>query len=217
MLFSKSKIIVGAISAVVLSTGVIGNSIAGGIKITPSVASVTVDHNGTEVVVERNQDPSAVVKGSWIKTGRRCPPFCVQPIIAAPGVKTVGIGEVVDFMRTDMATGAGTIVDARTSDWYARGTIPGSINFPFTKLNRKKGANDASIAAAFAKFGVTGSAGSWNFSNAKSLVLWCNGWWCGQSPMAIRGLVAEGYPADKLRYYRGGMQNWKTYGMTTVK
>jgi len=46
--------------------------------------------------------------------------------------------------------------------------------------------------------------------------LWCNGWWCGQSPAAIRGLLSEGYPAEKLFYFRGGMQNWKIYGMTVA-
>ena len=57
----------------------------------------------------------------------------------------------------------------------------------------------------------------WDFSRAKTLVLWCNGMWCGQSPRAIRGLLRLGYPAKKLRYYRGGMQAWQSLGLTVVE
>jgi len=48
-------------------------------------------------------------------------------------------------------------------------------------------------------------------------MLWCNGPWCGQSPHAIRGLLDLGYPAEKLYYYRGGMQAWQSLGLTVVK
>ena len=57
----------------------------------------------------------------------------------------------------------------------------------------------------------------WDFTNAKDLVLWCNGPSCGQSPRAIRGLLDVGYPPGKLRYYRGGMQMWQLWGLTTVR
>ena len=71
---------------------------------------------------------------------------------------------------------------------------------------------------AFEQFGVTPKPqeSGWDFSNAKKLILWCNGWWCGQSPTAIRGLLDEGYPAEKLFYFRGGMQSWQLYGLNTV-
>jgi hypothetical protein len=29
--------------------------------------------------------------------------------------------------------------------------------------------------------------------------------------------MAEGYPADKIKWYRGGMQSWEIVGLTTVK
>ena len=54
------------------------------------------------------------------------------------------------------------------------------------------------------------------FSQAKTLVLWCNGPWCGQSPTAIQGLLSIGYPRDRLRYYRGGMQLWRIFGLPVV-
>ena len=58
---------------------------------------------------------------------------------------------------------------------------------------------------------------SWDFSQAKDVLLWCNGPWCGQSPRAIKALLALGYPADKIYYYRGGMQMWQSLGLTTIK
>ncbi|RUM76239.1 MAG: rhodanese-like domain-containing protein, partial [Sulfurovum sp.] len=56
-----------------------------------------------------------------------------------------------------------------------------------------------------------------DFSNAKTLVMFCNGMWCGQSPASIAALRKFGYPAEKLKYYRGGMQDWHILGLTTVK
>ena len=59
-------------------------------------------------------------------------------------------------------------------------------------------------------------AGRWDYQQARTLALWCNGPWCDQSPRAIRALLKLGYPAAKLKYYRGGMQEWKLLGLTTV-
>ena len=47
--------------------------------------------------------------------------------------------------------------------------------------------------------------------------LHCNGLRCGQLPTNIRQLLALGYPAHELKWYRGGMQSWKTLGLTTVE
>ena len=44
------------------------------------------------------------------------------------------------------------------------------------------------------------------------LVLFCNGPWCGQSPTAIREMIAAGYPAERISYYRGGMLDWRLLG-----
>ncbi|HIJ22896.1 MAG: rhodanese-like domain-containing protein [Gammaproteobacteria bacterium] len=189
---------------------------SGSINITRSVESVTVEHNGVDLKVMRNQDPTALVDPTWSMTGRNCPPFCVQPLTAAPGVATVGIHEVIQFMQNELTFDEGVIIDARTPDWNERGTIPGSVNIPYTHLNRAAGGDDDMMEEAFEQFGVTRNENGWNFSKAKKLVLWCNGWWCGQSPAAIRGLLSEGYPAEKLFYFRGGMQNWKIYGMTVA-
>ncbi|MBT3431411.1 MAG: rhodanese-like domain-containing protein, partial [Candidatus Thioglobus sp.] len=53
------------------------------------------------------------------------------------------------------------------------------------------------------------------FGNAKTIYNFCNGAWCGQSPASIRALLAIGYPEHKIKYYRGGMNAWKSLGLTT--
>jgi len=68
--------------------------------------------------------------------------FVFNLLEAAPGVKTIGIYELINFMQTEYAVGEGIIVDARPSDTYEAGTIPGSINIPYTRINRRAGAND---------------------------------------------------------------------------
>ena len=50
------------------------------------------------------------------------------------------------------------------------------------------------------------------FDNAKTVVMFCNGPWCGQSPTNIKGLLKIGYPANKIKWYRGGMQDWEVLG-----
>jgi len=64
--------------------------------------------------------------------------------------------------------------------------------------------------------GVIRTDGVWSFSAAKTLVLFCNGAWCGQSATNIKALRNFGYPPHKLKWYRGGMQSWEQMGFTTV-
>ena len=150
-------------------------------------------------------------------------------------VKTIGEIEVFHFMENQLRDGLGLLIDARTPEWYAKGTIPGSINIPFTDLS--KDVEDIEMVEALLLFGAkqrepVGAltqtleqwgvldaehmTDKWDFTDCKELVLWCNGPECGQSPRAIRGLLAVGYPAEKIYYYRGGMQLWQLWGLTTV-
>jgi len=189
------------------------------VKITPDLASVTVMHNGKKVTIMRDQDQKATVNPDFAKTSRKCPPFCINPMQLAPGVETLGELEVLDYLDK-MSKGDKNIlvVDSRTPDWVAKGTIPGSVNIPWTKLAPQKGANPIDIADIMTKqFGVKEQEGLFDYRDAKTLVLFCNGMWCGQSPNNIRTLLRFGYPAEKIKWYRGGMQNWSNLGFTTVK
>ncbi|MEE8342387.1 MAG: rhodanese-like domain-containing protein [Gammaproteobacteria bacterium] len=189
------------------------------VKITPDIDKVVVKHAGRNVTIMRNQDQTATVSPDFAKTSRKCPPFCIQVAKLAPGVDTIGEVEILDYLKR-MSDGDSSIVviDSRTPDWVKRGTIPGAINIPWTSLNPAKGADPISIGEIMeGTFGVKELEGLWDYSNAKTLVLFCNGTWCGQSPNNIRNLLRFGYPADKIKWYRGGMQSWSSLGLTTVK
>lgn len=206
------------------------------VNIKKGLPYVKTVHEGKVVKIMRVQDQNHVLTGGFSKTSRRCPPFCIQPIHVAPGVTTVGELEVLDFIEKKLNKGKGVLIDARTPSWHKKGTIPGSINIPFTSFGDNE--DMAVKAAALAKLGVTrktessfiddtwgslqemmgnGVASSdWDFSQAKEVTLWCNGMWCGQSPHAIHALLKLGYPPEKINYYRGGMQDWTILGLTVV-
>ena len=136
----------------------------------------------------------------------------------ANGVETIGELEVLDYLQK-MASGDKNVivVDSRTPDWVEKGTIPGAVNIPWTKLNPARGADPISIGEIMTEFGVKENEGLWDFSNAKTLVMFCNGMWCGQSPNNIKTLLRFGYPPEKIKWYRGGMQDWEILGLSTVK
>ncbi len=170
--------------------------------------------NGVEFhVIERNQDNDAVIPDAFAKTSRSCPPFCIQPLEAAAGVETVGELELLQFLEEHVQNGSGALIDARVETWYNGGTIPGSINLAFNLFENPE-TNPFLVPVLQLLGGMQSSNGSWDFANAKELALFCNGPWCGQSPRAIRNLVSVGYPADKIRYYRGGMQAWLGLGLS---
>lgn len=189
------------------------------VGITPDITSVSVMHNGKKTSITRNQDQKNTVNPAFAKTSRKCPPFCIQPAVLAPGVETIAEVEMLDYL-SKMSAGDNSIlvVDSRTTDWVKKGTIPGAINIPWTALNPAKGADPISIGEILVdKFGVKELEGLWDYSNAKTLVMFCNGMWCGQSPNNIKNLLKFGYPADKIKWYRGGMQDWEILGLSTAK
>lgn len=204
----------------VLSCAAVGTAQADPLKvnITKDVAQVEAMHKGQKVTIMRNQDEKNTVNPAFAVTSRPCPPFCVQPATLAPGVETIGEVEVLAYIKK-MTDGDKSIllIDSRTPDWVVRGTIPGSISLPYTKLDDSKGADPLSVAEAMELFGAKEISGGWDYSKAKTLVLFCNGMWCGQSPNNIRTLVKMKYPVEKIKWYRGGMQDWETLGLTTVK
>lgn len=195
------------------------------VRITPSLDSVDVVNKGQTVVIERAQDREHVIPAEYAKTSRVCPPFCVQPMQVAPGVETVGELEVLGYLkRVSGGDNSVLVVDSRTPDWTARGTIPGSVLIPWTKINLDMSAGTFEIGAEADTlnailendFGAQMVDGKWDFGKAKTLVMFCNGLWCPQSSINIKTLLKLGYPADKLKWYRGGMQDWVSLGLTTV-
>ena len=188
------------------------------VRITTDILSVDVVHSGEKITISRNQDQKNTVNPAFAKTSRKCPPFCIQPGVLAPGVETIGELEVLDYLKR-MSEGDNSIlvVDSRTPDWVERGTIPGAINVPWNTLSLSHSDPITVAEMLEQKFNATQQDEFWDFSNAKTLVMFCNGMWCGQSPTNIKTLLKLGYPAHKLKWYRGGIQDWEILGLTTVK
>ncbi len=188
------------------------------VGITPGMMSLEFDMDGKTESISRNQDNANTVNENFLKTSRPCPPFCIQPAVLAPGVDTIAELEMLDYIK-QMHNGADVVVqDSRTPDWHARGHIPGTVSIPWTLLATKAGASIIDISELMTEqFGVVENEGIFDFTNAKTLVLYCNGMWCGQSPASIKTLLSFGYPAHKIKWYRGGMQSWSNLGLTTVQ
>ena len=189
------------------------------VNITPTLESVTVIHGDKNVRIMRNQNQKNTVNPAFAKTPRKCPPFCIQPSVLAPGVETIAELEVLNYLKL-ISEGDESIlvIDSRTADWVAKGTIPGAINIPWKSLNPEQGADSISIGEILeGQLNATNLEGLWDYSQAKTLIMFCNGMWCGQTPNNIKNLLKFGYPAHKLKWYRGGMQNWENLGLSTAK
>ena len=206
-------------SLTLLTLSILGTAHAAEVNITPSLESITVMHGGANTTIMRNQNQKNTVNPAFAKTSRKCPPFCIQPSSLAPGVETIGEVEVIGYLkRMNDGDNSILVVDSRTPDWVAKGTIPGAVNLPWTGLNPAKGADPISIGEILEdQFNAKNLEGLWDFSKAKTLVMFCNGMWCGQSPNNIKNLLKFGYPAHKIKWYRGGMQDWEILGLSTAK
>lgn len=110
----------------------------------------------------------------------------IAPMTLAPGVRTVGELEVLDHLRA-----GGDLVDCRRPEYVAGGTIPGAVDIPHDELVARIGELDPE----------------------RPTVLFCNGPQCTATPQAVAALLAAGYPAAGLLYYRGGIHDWVTLGL----
>ncbi len=180
------------------------------VQITPERSTFSVTINGELIEISRIQDTGHRLTSEFTKTSRACPPFCIHPITAAPGVQTLGEIEILDFLEGPVANGKGILVDSRVPEWFAKGTIPGAVNIPVPALEASNPFRDEILKA----LGAIQTGDEWNFENAMELAMFCNGPWCDQSPRAIQALLKIGYPAEKIHYYRGGIQMWVLLGLT---
>lgn len=173
----------------------------GPVGIAKDIPSVTVQTEDGPVEINRIQDTKNEISGEWALTSRPCPDFCIQPHSPADGVSTIGELELIALLKNPEAV----VVDSRTRDWFEGGTIPGAINIPYTY-----------VVDELVQLGCEPDFDGWDCKAAKPVALFCNGVWCGQSPTAIRNMIKAGYPADRIFYYRGGMQVWRLVGLTVV-
>ncbi|MEY4083155.1 MAG: hypothetical protein RL483_524 [Pseudomonadota bacterium] len=126
----------------------------------------------------------------------------MQPLVPVKGVHPVAEIEII----AALGDADSIVLDMRDTNDRVKGTIPGSVGIPYTE-----------VASRMNELGCTKTGAKWNCAKAKKVYAFCNGPACPQSPMAIRAMTRDGFPADKIYYYRGGMLDWDALGLTSVK
>ncbi len=182
------------------------------VMISAGLQNVEVKHQGKPVKIMREQEKSNQIVKFYRKTTRGT----IQAMypFEPHKVETIGERETIDYVKK-LSEGDDSIIiiDSRTPAWVKiSGLIPGAVNIPYKLF--KESADTLEIMEDH--FDVIPGE-TFDFSHAKTLVMYCNGNWCGQSPTAIRKLLTMGYPAAKIKYFRGGMQSWMALGLTVVE
>ncbi len=187
------------------------NGEIGRVNLSKHIGRIEITKADRTVVIERIQDPTSTIPPPFDKTSRPCPPYCIQPIVAAPGVETLGELELITYLQKSAQSDDVLIIDTRLGEWYKRRTIPLAINLPYDQFQ------DKTPHLLEKHFNAKRNGDKWDFSNAKTLVLFCNGYWSPDSYQVVQRLLSLGYPAGKIKWYRGGMQTWLSLGLTTEK
>ena len=110
----------------------------------------------------------------------------IRPLTLAEGVTTVGELEVIEQLERGLP-----VVDTRPAASYTHSTIPGARNLPHGQEVERIDELDRDQVT----------------------ILFCNGPQCAATPNAVESLLAAGYPAGALAYYRGGLHDWLTLGL----
>lgn len=139
----------------------------------------------------------------------------ISPIKFSSKVETYGEVETMEFIEKAQSDKNLMLVDSRTEDWFYNGTIPGAVNVPYRYLKQSQFPDEFEEYVAL--LGVKKIDGKYDFTEAKEILMFCNGAWCGQSPESMKYLIAIGYPEEKMKWYRGGMQSWLSFGLQVVK
>ncbi len=202
----KQNIIVTMGVAIIVATS---QTLAVDVKITEELSSITAKHKGNNIIIKRIQNPNKKLNNALLNTAKECPPYCIQPMNIGK-VKTLGELEVLEFIKNMKDSSNLLLIDARTREWHKKGTIPSAINLPFTMLKK----DGKYIDKILTLLGGKKSSDKWNYDDAQTLLIFSNGAWDEQASLAIKNLVDMGYPEDKIKYYRGGIQMWNSVGLT---
>lgn len=189
-----------------------GAAAAQDVRITADMDSASFSVAGRDHVIARNQDPSNRLAPELTRTSRPCPDFCIQPMRAAPGVRTLGELEVIAYLQQEVSPGNGLLVDARAPADFAAGAVPGAVNVPLDVVRP----DNPYRGQIFQALGGRQDGIGFDFGRALQLVIYGDGPWSPEAAEMVRELVDAGYPAVKLGYYRGGMQGWQGLGLNVA-
>ena len=206
-------IIATALTGLFVSSSLAAEATSSFVPISKGVKSIEMNLNGEKFTLMRDQSKTGKISALYETTFRGTP----QPISLAEGLETLGEVEFIEYMKKAQTDETIAVIDSRKPGWFDRLRIPGAVNVPFTNFDEK----GTAIEMMEDEMGVVqNDDGTLDFSNAKTLALYCNGYWCGQTPGMVKNaefaLLKMGYPVEKIKYYRGGMQAWTSLGFTVV-
>ncbi len=199
-----------------------------------TVKTITADKKEKSFVVKRNiptECKKIPINNEMLWTGnfahKNVPEACKSTYIHTKGkllpmhlyddLETYGELEVLAFIKEMQHNDNMLLIDSRKASWFNYRTIPGAINMPFDYFKERDG-YEFHFEYALKHLGVfIEKDGEYDFSDAKTLLLFCNGPWCTQSSSMIYALLDIDYPIKKLKWYRGGMQSWLGAGMTSTR
>lgn len=131
-------------------------------------------------------------------------------------IETFGEVEVLTYIKKMQDNKNMLLIDTRDEEWYRYRTIPGAINIHYVYIMMPETFVEE-YKSSLVKLGVQGDKKSFDFSQSKTILLFCNGAWCSQSPKMVKALLTLGYPPEKIKWYRGGMDDWLGLSMTTTR
>lgn len=169
------------------------------IPITQELVEVSVEHQKQALIIERTMSDD----------NKSCPPFCIQPLVIQ-GVKNVAELEVLMFIESFKDKKSQLLVDVRSAQSYKKSTIPGATNIPFSMLSGESPYRERILSL----LGGKKSSQKWYFKNPQTLLIFSHDAADFRASKTIKILLELGYPANKLLYYREGVESWKRLGLT---
>lgn len=180
-------------------------------EIDPDCLAVPIDNDTIWKADYASRDVPKACKATFVTSLGQ-----IQPMQIHKEIETLGELEVLDFIEKMQKSTDMLLVDSRTESWYLYRTIPGAINISHDSISDPDTFPD-DYKNALRLLGVKMHDKKYDFSHAKTIAVFCNGAWCGQSPHMIKSLLQIGYPAKKIKWYRGGLQDWLALSLTTIR
>ena len=140
------------------------------------------------------------------------------PMYIDEDVITYGELEVLAFMKKMQTDDSMMLIDVCREEFYEYRTIPGAVNMPFYHF-KERSSFEFQFEQNMRTLGVymNEEDDSLDFTKSKTIIIFCNGPWCSLSWTTIEVLLDLGYPPERIKWYRGGMQEWLAAGMISTR
>lgn len=166
--------------------------------------------NGERVKIDRENPNAARHIMQFAAAQGGCGAPCIAPMQVARGVPTLDETAVLAFLVDQVAGNVGLMVDARLPADRALGYIPGTVSLPYATVAPTNSFREDILKA----LGARAFEGVYNFADARELLIYDQGPSTDDAGKLVRNLLDAGYPVEKLKYYRGGMQVWSVLGFS---